>query len=202
MSSWTRPLLRGLVSVRGRAALGLGVVLAVGATHTFAYWTDGVQVTGTTFTSGSIDLKVNDSTAVTGYSTLNLPAMVPGSSTAGILTVSNSGSAPLKWTAATTATNSDGKNVRSVLLVKVTADSAVTGSGASATCAGSPLNGSATSLNGPLISSGRLLAAGKPTPSSEKICVQVTLPASLTDSSFQGATTDVAFAFTGTSDLS
>ena len=77
---------RLVVSARGRAALGLGVVLAVGATHTFAYWTDAVPVTGTTFTSGTIDLKLNGSDSVSGYTTLSLPAMVPGNSTAGILT--------------------------------------------------------------------------------------------------------------------
>ena len=37
-----------------------GSSLAVGATGTFAYWTDDVTITGTTFTAGTLDLQVND----------------------------------------------------------------------------------------------------------------------------------------------
>jgi len=198
MSFSMRSLLRGLFSVRGRAALGLGVVLAIGATRTFAYWTDAVPVAGTTFTSGTIDLKVNGSDSVSGYTSLSLPAMVPGNSTAGLLTVANSGTAPLKWTAVTTASNPDTKNLAGALVVKVTADSSVTGSGSSATCAGPALAASSSSLGGSLVSTGRLLART----SSETVCVQITLPASVTNSTYQGATTDVGISFTGTSDLS
>jgi len=189
---------RALASARGRAALGLGVVLVLGATRTFAYWTDAVPVTGTTFTAGSIDLKVNDNNAVTGYTSLNLAAMVPGSSVAGTLVLKNTGTAPLKWTAATTATNADGKNLRGALLVKVTGDSAPSGTAAAATCPGAALAGSVATLNGPLTSTGRQLAAG----ASETVCVQVTLPAANADTSLQGATTSVDFSFTGTSDVS
>ncbi len=33
----------------------------VGATGTFAFWTDDVTITGTSFTAGTLDLKVNNS---------------------------------------------------------------------------------------------------------------------------------------------
>lgn len=196
MSSSTPSWLRGLVSARGRAALGLGVVLAVGATHTFAYWTDAVPVAGSTFTSGTIDLKVNGSDSVTGYTTLSLPAMVPGNSTAGILTITNSGTAPLKWTAATTVVDADSKNLSGVLTVKVTGGP-VTGTSPTAACGGTALAGGASSLTTPLMTTGRLLAPA----AAEQICVQVTLPASV-GSAYQGARTTADFSFTGTSDLS
>lgn len=185
-----------LRSTRVRAALSLGVVLSIGASGTFAYWTDSVSVTGTTFTAGTIDLKVNGSDTVTGYTSLNISTMVPGNSVAAVLTVANTGTAPMKYTAATTATNADTKDLRSALVVKVTGDTATSGSSPATTCAGTALAGSGTTLNSSLISTGRLLAAG----TNEKVCVQVTLPAGA-NTSLQGATTDVVLTFTGTSDL-
>jgi predicted ribosomally synthesized peptide with SipW-like signal peptide len=189
---------RRLASARTRAALSLGVVLAVGATGTFAYWTDSVTVSGTTFTAGTIDLKVNNADSVSGYTSLNLGNLVPGNSVAGILTIKNSGTAPLKFTAATTATNADNKNLRGALVVKVTGDTSVSGASPAATCAGTALAGWSTTLNGPLLSTGQQLAPGGGT---QTICVQVTLPANA-DTALQGATTSVDFSFTGTSDLS
>ncbi|WP_082575304.1 MULTISPECIES: TasA family protein [unclassified Nocardioides] len=188
---------RGPGSARIRAALSLGVVLSVGATGTFAYWTDSATVSGTTLTAGTIDLKTNGSDNVTGYTTLNLSAMVPGNSTAAVLTIANSGTAPLKYTASGTATNADGKDLRSALVVKVTGDATTSGTTPTVTCPGTAIAGSGTSLNGALLPTGRLVAAG----ASEKVCVQVTLPAAAA-TALQGATTSVVLTFTGTSDLS
>jgi predicted ribosomally synthesized peptide with SipW-like signal peptide len=172
-------------------------VLALGSTGTFAYWTDTASVSGTTFTAGTIDLKVDGHDDVTGYATLDVAAMVPGNSTAAVLTIADSGTAPLVYTAATTATDADGLGLAGALVVKVTADATTSGSPPTVTCPGAPLPGAGTSLGGPLISNGRPLAAA----GDEKICVQVTLPPSAA-SALQGATTDVVLAFTGTSDLS
>jgi predicted ribosomally synthesized peptide with SipW-like signal peptide len=182
---------------RVQALLALGVLAVPASVGTFAFWTDDVTVTGTTFSTGTLDLKVNALDTVTGYTTLNLTTMVPGSSVAGVLTVRNNGTVALKYTAVTAATNADAKNLRGALVVKVTGDTAVTGSSPSATCAGSALSGTGTALNSGLVTTGRLLAAA----TEEKLCVQVTLPTTAA-SSLQGATTDVTFTFTGTSDLS
>ena len=87
------------------------------------------------------------------------------------------------------------------LTVKVTGDTAVSGTSPAITCNGTALTGTASTLGGltdtPLISTGRQLAAG----ASETICIQVTLPANA-NTSLQGATSAVSFTFTGTSDLS
>lgn len=183
--------------------LGLGVAVGIGATGTLAAWTDEVTVAGTTFTAGRINLQVNGADTVTGYTTLNISGLVPGSSTAGVLTISNSGTSPLKYTAATTASNADGLNLRASLVVKVSAATSVTGTSPAATCAGTALANTASTFNGPLLSVGRTLAGG----GAESFCVQVTLdPAAPT--SLQGtapaspATTTVGFTFSGTSDLS
>jgi predicted ribosomally synthesized peptide with SipW-like signal peptide len=185
-------------SARVRAALSLGVVTAIGATGTFAYWTDAATVTGTTFTAGTIDLKVNNADSVSGYTALNLATMVPGNSTAGTLVIKNNGTAPLKYTATSSSTPAV---LSGAMTIKVTGDAAATGSGSSATCAGAALPGSAGTIGGAtgssLLGTGRLLAPG----GSETICIQVTLPANA-PSSLQGTSSDVSFTFTGTSDLS
>jgi predicted ribosomally synthesized peptide with SipW-like signal peptide len=190
-------VLRAVLSARGRAALSLGVVASIGATGTFAYWTDNVAVTGTTFTAGTIDLRVNDLDTVTGYTALNLATMVPGNSVAGVLTVKNNGTAPLKWTMSSSASNGDSKNLAGSLSVKVT-NGTVSGTSPAATCGGTVIS-SASSLNGPLVTTGQLLAAGGG--GSQTICVQVTLDPNA-PSSVQGGTSNIGFSFTGTSDLS
>jgi predicted ribosomally synthesized peptide with SipW-like signal peptide len=190
-------LLGRLGSVRLRALLALGAVGVLGATgSTFAAWSDSASVAGTTFTTGTIDLKVDGQDNVTGYTALNLTTMVPGNTVAGVLTVSNSGTAPLKYTGATTASNGDGKGLATALTVKVTTAAVVTGSSPTATCGGTTVAGGGIALNGSLVGTGRLLAPG----AGETLCVQVTLPGSAA-SSLQGATTNVSFSFTGTSDL-
>src|SRR5918995_1169412 len=120
MTSKSSSFARVLTSARTRAALSLGVVLAVGSTGTFAYWTDDVKVSGTTFTAGTLDLQVNDLNAVTAYTSLNLTTMVPGNSMAGTLVIKNNGNVPLTYTGATVATNTDGKNLANNLTVRVT----------------------------------------------------------------------------------
>jgi predicted ribosomally synthesized peptide with SipW-like signal peptide len=180
-----------------RVVLSSGLLFGIGAAGTFAHWTDAVTVSGVTFTAGTIDLKVNNLDTVASYTTLNISNMVPGNSVAGVLTIKNSGTAPLKYTATSSGTNADSKDLRSGLTVKVTGDSSVTGSSPSATCAGSALSGTgASSVNSQFITTGRLLASN----GTETICLQVTLP-STAASSLQGATTNVTLTFTGTSDL-
>jgi predicted ribosomally synthesized peptide with SipW-like signal peptide len=196
MAEHRRARRRPALSQRVQALLALGVLALPASVGTFAFWTDDVVITGATFSTGTLDLRVNGLDTVTGYTTMNLTTMVPGNSTAGVLTVRNNGSAPLKYTAVTAATNADAKNLRGALVVKVTGDTTVTGSAPSATCAGTALSGTTTVLNGGLVTTGRLLAGA----TEEKLCVQVTLPSGAA-SSLQGATTDVTFTFTGTSDL-
>jgi len=187
-----------LASARVRAALGLGLVLSVGVTGTFAFWTDAASVSGTTFSSGTLDMKLNGSDNPTGYTVLNISNMVPGNSMAAVITVSTVtglGAAPFKWTASATATNADTKNLRGSLVVKITAGT-VSGTAPTMTCSGTAIAGSGTTLNGPLITTGRLVTPNTP----DAICIQVTLDANA-PTTLQGATTDVVMNFSATSDL-
>jgi predicted ribosomally synthesized peptide with SipW-like signal peptide len=196
MTSKPSRFLRVLTSARTRAALSLGVVLAVGSTGTFAYWTDDVSVNGTTFTAGTLDLQVNDLNTVAAYTTLNLATMVPGNSMAGTLVIKNNGNVPLKYTGATATTNTDGKNLAGNLTARVTLGAAA-GTSPTMTCDGTAIAGGATTAIGALTTPKRQLGPG----ATETICVEVTLPAGA-PSTVQAGRTDVTFTFTGTSDLS
>jgi predicted ribosomally synthesized peptide with SipW-like signal peptide len=177
--------------------LSLGMVVGVGATGTFAAWTDSVTVSGTSITTGTIDLQVNGSNNVTGYSTMNISNMVPGNSTAGVLTVTNAGTAPLKYYLDASGTNGDGKGLAAALVAKVSGDSTTSGSAPAKTCGGVALGGAGVAFGPGLLGSAaspRLLAAG----TSETLCIQATLPSSAT-STLQGASTSITFTFQGTS---
>ena len=184
-------------SAKLRAVLSLGVVLGIGSIGTFAFWTDSVTVSGTTFTAGTLVLNVNGSHSPAAYTSLNITNMVPGNTTAGILTVKNNGTAPLKYLGSAAATDTAPLGLGAALTVKITADAAVTGASPTATCAGTALSGTGTALNTSFITPGRLLAPG----ATETLCVQVTLPSGAS-TTLQGGSTAVVFTFTGTSDLS
>jgi predicted ribosomally synthesized peptide with SipW-like signal peptide len=173
------------------------MVVGVGATGTFAAWTDSVTVSGTSIRTGTIDLQVNGSNSVTGYSTMNISNMVPGNSTAAVLTVTNAGTAPLKYYLDASGTNPDSKGLAGALVAKVTGDSATAGSLPAKTCGGSALGGSGVAFTNSLlgnVASPRLLGAG----ASDTLCIQATLPISA-GSNLQGASTSITFTFQGTS---
>lgn len=122
---------RVLGSGRVRALLSLGIVAGLGAVSTLAYWTDDATITTGSFSTGSLDVTLNDALAgrVNNGGTVSdvdfkLADMIPGESFARTVKVGNAGSvdftytakawntgalAPgLRWTvvAGTTATNS------------------------------------------------------------------------------------------------
>ena len=191
---------RGLRSQRVRALLGLGVLLGVGATGTFAFWTDDVTITGTSFTSGTLDLKVNngDSYATTS---LTMGAMVPGSTSAEVLTVKNSGTAPLKYTL--TGGLAGGAdvgvyNTGGYLKLTVRAGGTVSGT----TCTGGTTVYGPTALTSTTTTAIIGTRRGPVAPTgTEALCFQVTFDAAAPNS-MQNKTATATFTFTGTSDVS
>ncbi len=186
-----------LSSNAARSLLSLGMVVGLGATGTYAYWTDTVSVTGTTISTGTIDLKVNNADSVSDFTTMNVTTMVPGDSTAGVVTVKNSGTAPLKYYVDAAPSNADGKGLGAALTVKVTGDAATGGSGRAVTCPGTALSPSGTTFAASMLGSAgtpRLLAPG----ASESVCIQATLPTTA-PGTLQAATTNITFTFNGTS---
>ena len=175
-----------------RVVLAVGVVMLLVATGTtLAAWTDATAVTGTTFSSGTIDLKVNGRDTVSDFVGLSATSMVPGASTAGVLVVQNSGTVPFVYTMRSSATNPDAKGLGAALTYAVTLGPP-TGPGLAQTCGGTAL--ATGNLGGAMVSTGRLLAPG----ATETVCVQIRLPDTAA-SSLQGATTDVTLTFDATS---
>lgn len=188
-------------SVRLRAALSLGVVLGLGGVGTLAAWTDNVAITGSTFTAGTLNLQVNNADAY-ATTTLGMSGMVPGNTSAEILTVRNAGNVPLKYTLTGGLTGADAAAYGSAAALSLTIRSGGTrsGSGNSATCTGgtslysAPLTATTSTV---VIGTGRLLAAG----GTEALCFQVTFAAGAPNG-LQGDTATATFTATGTSDLS
>ena len=178
------PRLRAL---RIGAALAVLLVLSVGR-GTAAYWSDAGTVPGGTIRTGSIDLRVDGQDAVGGYAPLDLPRLVPGQTSATVLTVGNVGSVALQWTASTTGTNASNGLLGALRLV-VTGASTTDGS----TCGGAPLAGSGTTVGGALVGTARTLGPGD----AEQVCVQVGLPAGAPET-LAGRATDIVIALRGT----
>ena len=132
---------------RAWKAIGAGgLVLGVGVTATLAAWTDTAAVESGSFTTGTLDLTVGETTAgqLDGpggswtHSALTLSDMAPGESVARLLTVGNDGSIPLTFTGtvATSTAALSGTNGLEVTVVQRATGVANSGSAASADRAG------------------------------------------------------------------
>lgn len=179
-------------SVRLKALLSLGMVLGLGAVGTLAAWTDESTATAT-FSAGTLDLKLGtlpegpftDTVALT---TLDMPAMYPGVSKAGMVSLSNSGSVPLSYTLAGTGTGTLG----AALKVSVYAGGTATNDATTGTCSGTLLGTADLPLTGTLVSAARTLPAA----TTESLCLLVKLPSTAANT-LQGTTSTATFTFTG-----
>jgi len=193
-------LARRFRSTRARALFSLGVVVALGASGTFALWNDSVAVTGTTISTGSIDLVVNDDADdAVAFTTINVSGLLPGGTTAGVLKVTNAGLSPLTYYATQAITGTTfPANVLTLKITNATATSPVVG-GSGATCGGTTyLTGVASGfVPGDFIgslASQRPLAAG----ATESFCVQATLASNADQSLYSAKTSNVSITFTAT----
>jgi predicted ribosomally synthesized peptide with SipW-like signal peptide len=190
-------------SGRIRALLSLGIALGLGAVGTFAFWTDDVVISGSTFTAGTLDLKVNNSDAY-ATTTLGMTAMVPGNTSAELLTIKNAGTAALKYTLVGGLTGTDAAlyNTLGVLKLTILSGATISGTGNAATCTGGTSVYTATALTNVTTTAiiatrrGPIAAAG-----TEVLCFQVTFDAGAS-TTLQGKTATATFTATGTSDVS
>jgi len=196
---------RVLASARTRAALSLGVVMAVGATGTFAYWTDDAVISGTSFTAGTLDLQVNNGNSY-ATTTLSMTGMVPGNTSAEVLTIKNNGTVPLKYTMSggLTGTDAAAYGTAGSLLLTVVLNGTRSGTGNSSTCTGgttivAPV--ALTATPGTAIIGVRRPTTALAATATESLCFQVTLDPNA-PSSLQGKTATATFTATGTSDVS
>ena len=174
------------------ATLGVVSALASFAVFgSFAIWTDTASVPDNVFSTGTVDISTNPTTALVTFS-----GMAPGDSTGGqSLTVSNDGSLELRYAVTMTATNADLKGLYAEL------DLTIREEGTDCTTFdGTVLYGPAS----PFLLSGNLIGdpaqgedAGDRTlagSADEVLCFKVDLPASAPNS-VQGATTTAVFTF-------
>jgi len=192
-------------SGRVRALLCLGLLGGLGATSSLAYWTDDVTISGATFTAGTLDLEVDNADPFTGLTVLSMSDMVPGNTSAQVITIENSGTVPLKYTMAggLTGTGASAYSSAGALQLTVVLNGTKSGSGSTSTCTGGTTLLTPTALTDTTTTS---LVARRPSSplapaATESLCVQVTF-ASVAPSSLQGASVDVVLTTTATSDVS
>jgi predicted ribosomally synthesized peptide with SipW-like signal peptide len=171
------------------AAVGLAVAaaLSVGAVTTGALLTDSDQISGNTLSTGNVDIAASPATAV-----LTAPGMAPGDVVAAPLTVSNSGTAPLRYSMSSVTSEdllagglafevrtgvSNGKCTGLSYTSGTTLGTNVYGPGVLGAVAGvkvigDPAQGAQSPTNGGVVSADRTLASG----ASESLCLIVKLP--------------------------
>ncbi len=177
----------------GRRAGLLGVLAAglvagsMGAgALSLALFTSTAAVSNNAFTAGTVIIGAAPATAA-----LTAGNMMPGDTVNGQITVSNTGSAQLRYAMSSTSTNTDLKALRDQLTLTIkTLGTSCAAFDGTQLYAGA-LNGAAFGSNAAGAQAGdRTLNA----PGSEVLCFRATLPLA-TGNTFQGATTTATFTF-------
>ncbi|MBD8585032.1 hypothetical protein IFT90_10740 [Frigoribacterium sp. CFBP 8766] len=190
------------VSGKVRAVLALGTVLGLGTVATLAAFTDTVTATGS-FSTGTLDLKLNDQDVTTALTGLTMTAAKPGDSTYALLTVRNGGSLPFNYTYTTVAGGADAAVLGPVLNFGVA--SLGTGTynvGTPPTCSSATFGTTPATVVTPSttkLSAGPATAAARPLAVTqvEYLCVRAEVPADATNT-VQGKTVTATMTVTAT----
>jgi predicted ribosomally synthesized peptide with SipW-like signal peptide len=171
---------RGIIALlTALAALTLGA-----GSVSLAFFTDSDSSTWS-FTTGTIDIESNPAvvTAVTG--------LMPGGTASDSLTISNAGTATLRYAMSTVATNALGGQLTLTVRAEDAGGGCAAFTGAVIVTAGTTLNGAAIGSAAQGAQAGdRTLAGG----ASEVLCFRVSLPMS-TGNAFQGVSSVATFSF-------
>lgn len=170
---------------RGLLILLLSLSLSgLGASFfSLAIFTSSAASTGS-FSTGTVVLTSAPATVFT------VPAMMPGDSGSATLTVTNAGTAALRYAMTSASTNADGKGLRDQIALTIQAGACPSAGGnlyggaLSAAALGDPTQGNQAG--------DRTLAAG----ASDPLCFSWSLPLA-TGNAYQGATTTTTFTFQG-----
>ena len=190
----THSLARAPRSGRVRAVLALGTVLGLGTALTLATWTDSGQAAGT-FSTGSVDIKLDGVNTLPTIASLALTNAKPGDVTYAPLAVTNAGTLNFTYVMAPSITTASTSSplLESVLLVTV---KAVPGTTCNATTFGasSDTRIAERALNVTTATSAVALTAGTGV---DHLCFKVELP-SAASSAVMTQTTTATFTFTAT----
>lgn len=198
---------------RTRALLATGLVFGLGATGTYAYWTDQGTITATTFSSGKLDLTAGTSTGLenlvgTGpnnwdYTAFSIDDMIPGESVSKIIVIGNNGNAPLRFNAKVASSNGDLSNNPNGLQIVVhdnATANAQTGTKAAGNRAGTCSGSSVFSTYVSTTQSGNIFPADIPLPANgntRSLCVRAVLATSAPNS-MMSKSTNVVFTLSAT----
>lgn len=178
--------------------LSLGMVLGLGTVGTLAAWSDTSTATSGTFTTGAIDLRINDSQgrpSPYAFTALNAGALLPGASTSAVVTVQNWENMSLTYTVKVHGSGS----LAPSLVVSVFEKGTPTARGDSVTCTGGTLVGTVNvTPSAQVVSTNARPLGTTATSRDDALCVQATLPRSASNS-VQGAGSTLIMTFEGTS---
>jgi len=169
-------------------------LLAGFAGAALALFTDSASIGANTFTTGTVDISTSPTSALVTFSN-----MAPGDQVTAPVTVTNAGTLALRYAITSTATNADGKNLMTQLVMTI--KSGVT------TCTNAGFGGSGTQhYSGALGSVAGINVVGDPASgaqagdrnlaasANETLCFNVLLPTS-SGNTYQNATTTATFTF-------
>lgn len=196
-------------SVATRLFLSLGIVLGLGATGTLAYFTDDATMTTGGFTSGKLDITLDQATNSTtdglggtyNKATLTIAAMTPGESVAADVSVKNNNGVPFTYKASgkldagssyPVATPAASKLTFTVTVGTATNTGTQAAGNRAGVCSGTVLYAAAglTTTATDVITTARSLASN----AAESICVRVGLTTDA-DNTYQDKTTTSTFVF-------
>lgn len=177
-----------------RAVLALGTVLGIGTVLTLAAWTDSGVVNGT-FSTGTVDIKLDGVDTLPVVTSLALSNAKPGDLTYAHLAITNVGSIAVNYTITPSITTASATTplLESVLNVTVkvvpgaTCDATTFAASSTSVIAERKLNVTTATTARPLVASSGV----------EHLCFKVELPSDAV-STVQGATTTASFTFTAT----
>ncbi len=188
-------------SVRVRALLSLGVVLGLGSVSTMAYWTDTATMSTGSFTSGSLDLRLQGNLAGQGGDWTNadlaMSKMIPGESVAVTVPVQRAGgSIGFRYGLSATATGALAPYLRWDVAAGTAGAAGTSGSGLRTQhCSGAALS-TANTLSGDAVELVRDRALTG-SAMSETLCLRVELPASAGNAA-QAKSATASFVFDAT----
>ncbi len=170
----------------GLLAVGLLAGSLSAGALSLALFTSSAAVSGNAFTAGTVVIGATPATAA-----LTAANMMPGDVVNGSITVTNSGTAQLRYAMSSVSTNADAKNLRDQLTLSIKSLGTSCAAFDGTTLYTGALNGAAFGSSAAGAQPGdRTLDAG----TNEVLCLRATLPSS-TGNTFQGATTTATFTF-------
>lgn len=172
---------------RPRAGLRLGrgplVVLSLVAAlasvtslGTYAFWNDTATVTGSSITTGTLDLEVDDADDLPSWVPFSMSDVAPGESRAAVLRLRNAGSTPFTVTATGSATGADLASVVTVRVVVGGGTTPETSYPRTETCAGGTEVYSGTLAGSPTVLPASAAVAPAVDGGSTPLCLEATLP--------------------------